>query len=60
MIACLGVVCLLLRDMSGMTCFTYLFALLFGIGWGATAPSVMASSADIFDGRRDLWTIREL
>jgi len=52
MIACLGIVCLLLRDMSGMAGFTYLFALLFGIGWGATAPSVMASSADIFDGRR--------
>ena len=25
--------------------------ILFGIGWGVTAPSIMASSADIFDGR---------
>ncbi len=51
-IACLGIGCLLLRKTSGWAYFTYLFTLLFGIGWGATAPSIMASSTDIFDGRQ--------
>ena len=50
--ACLGIGCLLLRDWLGVATFAYGFTILFGIGWGATAPSVMASSADIFDGQR--------
>lgn len=50
--ACLGIGCLLLRDWLGIPALAYGFTILFGIGWGATAPSVMASSADIFDGRR--------
>ena len=50
--ACLGIGCLMLRGVSEWSFLTYLFALFFGIGWGATAPLVMASSADIFDGSR--------
>ena len=50
--ACLGIGGLLLRDMTGSAVFTYGFALFFGIGWGVTAPSIMASSADIFHGRQ--------
>jgi len=50
--ACLGIGCLLLLNGSGIATFAYAFTILFGIGWGATAPSVMASSADIFDGQR--------
>ena len=50
--ACLGIGCLMLRSTFGMTAYAYLFAIFFGMGWGATAPSVMAASADIFDGRR--------
>jgi predicted MFS family arabinose efflux permease len=49
---CLGIGCLLLRHVSGLEAFNLLFAVFFGIGWGATAPSIMASSADIFDGRQ--------
>ena len=51
-IACLGIVCLLLRDWLGMAAFAYGFSVFFGIGWGATAPAVMAASADIFDSRQ--------
>lgn len=49
--SCLGIGCLLLRDWLGISAFAYLFSLLFGIGWGATAPSVMAASADLFEDR---------
>jgi MFS family permease len=49
-IMCLGIGCLLLRESTGWAGHAFIFALLFGMGWGATAPSVMASSADIFNG----------
>lgn len=50
--ACLGIGSLLLWKMTGAPSAVYFFPVLFGIGWGVTAPSIMASSADIFDGRR--------
>jgi MFS family permease len=49
---CIGIGGLLLYDWFGLTVFTYWFTLFFGIGWGVTAPSVMAASADIFGGRQ--------
>lgn len=50
--ACLGICCLLLLDLLETPVFAHGFTLFFGIGWGATAPLIMASSADIFDGRQ--------
>lgn len=49
--ACLGIGSLLLCKTTGVPSAVYLFPVLFGIGWGVTAPSIMASSADIFNGR---------
>jgi MFS family permease len=50
--ACIGIIGLLLYDWFGAAVAACWFTGFFGIGWGATAPLVMASSADIFDGRQ--------
>jgi MFS family permease len=47
----LGVSSLLLLDASGEKAFIYPFFVLFGMGWGATAPLFMATAADLFKGR---------
>jgi MFS family permease len=47
----LGVFSLLLLDASGEKAFMYPFFVLFGMGWGATAPLFMATAADLFKGR---------
>jgi MFS family permease len=49
--ACMGVGCLILFESSGLKPFTYGFFLLFGMGWGVTAPMFMSTSADLFKGR---------
>ena len=50
--ACIGIGSLLLCKTTGAPSAVYLFPVLFGIGWGVTAPSIMAASVDIFDGRQ--------
>ena len=47
----IGVLCLLLIEVTGRTGFAYGFSLLFGMGWGVTAPMYMAVSADLFKGK---------
>ena len=49
--ACMGVGCLILFESSGLKPFTYGFFLLFGMGWGVTAPMFMSTSADLFKGK---------
>ncbi len=49
--ACMGVSCLLLYENSGLKLFTYCFFILFGMGWGVTAPMFMSVSADLFRGK---------
>jgi len=48
---CLGAVSLLLFENHGSVFFTYSFCVLFGMGWGVTAPMFMAVAADLFKGR---------
>lgn len=48
---CIGVLCLLLIEVTGRIGFAYGFSLLFGMGWGVTAPMYMAVSADLFKGK---------
>jgi MFS family permease len=47
----LGVLSLLMMDSLGNKVFIYTFAVLFGMGWGSTAPIFMATAADLFKGR---------
>lgn len=49
--ASLSVVSLLLIEKTGNRDFIYGFLILFGMGWGVTAPMFMAVSADLFQGR---------
>ena len=49
--ACLGVGSLILLEATGIRIFIYSFLILFGVGWGVTAPMFMAVSADLFKGR---------
>jgi len=49
--ACMGVGCLILFESSGLKPFTYGFFVLFGMGWGVTAPMFMTTAADLFKGR---------
>ena len=51
MCACLGVGSLLLIESNGSRMFTYSFFILFGMGWGVSAPMFMSVSADLFKGR---------
>lgn len=48
---CLGVGSLLLFEINGSAVFTYSFFVLFGMGWGVSAPMFMAVAADLFKGR---------
>jgi MFS family permease len=43
---------LLLNHPHSSRIYAYLFAVTFGIGWGVTAPMLMAMTADLFQGRR--------
>jgi MFS family permease len=49
--ACLGVGSLILLEATGARMYIYSFLMLFGMGWGVTAPMFMAVSADLFKGR---------
>jgi len=49
--ACLGVGSLILLEATGVRMFIYFFLMLFGVGWGVTAPMFMAVAADLFKGR---------
>jgi MFS family permease len=49
--ACIGVGFLMLIEKTGGRGFIYPFALLFGMGWGVSAPMFMSSAADLFKGR---------
>jgi MFS family permease len=46
-----GVLSLLLFQYCPSPIFLYLFALLFGAGWGVTAPMFMSISADLYKGK---------
>jgi MFS family permease len=48
---CLGVAALLIFENHGSPLFTYSFFVFFGMGWGVTAPMMMAVSADLFKGK---------
>ncbi|OPY58335.1 MAG: putative MFS-type transporter YhjX [Syntrophorhabdaceae bacterium PtaU1.Bin034] len=50
-IMALGALCLLIVEAGGPLKTAYLFVLLFGCGWGVTAPTFMAVAADLFQGR---------
>jgi predicted MFS family arabinose efflux permease len=47
----LGVISLVLINISGNTQFVYPFIFFFGSGWGVTAPMFMSSAADLFKGK---------
>ncbi|MBW2063460.1 MAG: MFS transporter [Deltaproteobacteria bacterium] len=49
--ASLGIFALILIDKTGENLFVYPFFILFGMGWGVTAPIFMAAAADLFKGR---------
>ena len=49
--ACLGVVSLLFIETFALKQFAYSFFVLFGMGWGVTAPMLMSVSADLFKGK---------
>lgn len=51
MCASMGVGFLLLIESTGARGFIYPFALLFGMGWGVSAPMFMSTAADLFKGR---------
>jgi MFS family permease len=46
-----GILFLLLFEYRPSPIFLYLFALLFGVGWGVTAPMFMSISADLYKGK---------
>jgi len=46
-----GILSLLLFQYRPSPIFLYLFALLFGAGWGATAPMFMSISGDLYKGK---------
>ncbi|MFC1798887.1 MFS transporter [Thermodesulfobacteriota bacterium] len=48
---CLGYASLLLMAVTGKQFFVYTFFVFFGMGWGGSAPLLMAVSADLFKGR---------
>jgi MFS family permease len=48
---CLGVSSLLLFEAYGSSFFVYSFFVFFGMGWGVTAPMMMAVAADLFRGK---------
>jgi MFS family permease len=46
-----GILCLILFQTFPYALFLYLFALLFGAGWGSTAPMFMSIAGDLYKGR---------
>ena len=48
---CLGVGSLLLFEAYKSFLFVYSFLILYGMGWGVTAPMMMAVAADLFKGK---------
>lgn len=48
---CLGISSLLLFEAYKSFLFVYSFFIFFGMGWGVTAPMMMAVSADLFKGK---------
>lgn len=48
---CLGVGSLLIFETHGSSLFVYSFFVFFGMGWGVTAPMMMAVAADLFRGK---------
>lgn len=48
---CLGILFLMIYPYFQSVFFLYLFAILFGAGWGVTAPMFMSISADLFKGK---------
>ena len=46
-----GILSLLFLQYLHSPIFLYLFAVLFGIGWGSTSPMFMAVSADLYQGK---------
>ncbi len=48
---CLGIGSLIMLEKTGLKEFVYAYFILFGMGWGATAPMYIAVAADIFKGR---------
>lgn len=51
MFACIGVVFLMLTEWTGTRGFIYAFSFFFGVGWGVTAPMIMSTAADLFQGK---------
>lgn len=49
--ACLGLLSLILIQTLESRAFIYSFFILFGIGWGSSAPIFMATAADLFKGK---------
>ena len=49
--ACIGVGSLLCIEIHASPIFTIIYFIFFGIGWGATAPMFMSTSADLFKGK---------
>jgi MFS family permease len=47
-----GILSLILYQPLPFNIFLYLFALLFGIGWGSTAPIFMSIAGDLYKGRQ--------
>ena len=47
----LGICSLILLEISGERKLVYPFIILFGAGWGVTAPMFMSIAADLFQGR---------
>jgi MFS family permease len=49
---CLSIVSLMLLSYTGFKPLAYMFMVLFGMGWGVNSPTVAATAADLFRGRR--------
>jgi MFS family permease len=49
---CLSIVSLMLLSYTGFTPLAYMFMILFGMGWGVNSPTVAATAADLFRGRK--------
>lgn len=50
--ACLGIGSLILVETTGIHHFVFAYSVMFGMGWGASAPMFMSVAADLFRGRR--------
>ena len=48
---CIGIGSLVLINTLGKNATVYLFLIFFGMGWGATAPMIISTAADLFKGK---------